>query len=36
MNFNIFPRSYWGLSLNKNVFNVINFANTKLEVRYAY
>lgn len=32
----IFPNRYWVISLNKNVFEVIKFENTKLEVTYTY
>ena len=36
MNVTIFPNRYWVLSLDKNVFDVIKFENTKLEVTYTY
>lgn len=36
MNVTIFPNRYWVLSLDKNVFDVIKFDNTKLEVTYSY
>ena len=32
----IFPKRYWVLSLDKNVFDVIDFPNTELIIEYTY
>lgn len=36
MNVTIFPKRYWVLSLDKNVFDIIKFSNTELKIKYAY
>lgn len=36
MNVVIFPGKSWVLSLDKNVFEVIGFSNTELEIKYEY
>ncbi len=35
-NVTIFPKRYWVLSLDKNIFDVIKFSNTELKVEYTY